>query len=68
MPQGTVKSYDKETATGTLLLDSQEEVSFDAPTFLASGLRELRLGQRVRLEIEAADEGKRVTMIDLVSF
>ncbi len=68
MAQGTVKSFDPDTATGTLLLDSQEELPIEASTFLASGLRELRLGQRLRLEIEGADDTKRITRLDLVSF
>lgn len=64
MPQGTVKQFDAETRSGTLLLDNQEELEFDAHVFYASGLLELRLGQRVRLEYE----GKRITSIQLVSF
>lgn len=68
MPQATVKHFDPETRSGTLLLDSQEEVEFDARVFHASGLMELRLGQRVRLEVEDSGEGKRATRLDLVSF
>ncbi len=51
MPQGTVKHFDADTATGTVLLDDETEVVVDAETFAASGLQELRIGQRVRLEL-----------------
>lgn len=51
MPQGTVKHFDADTATGTVLLDDETEVVVDAETFATSGLRELRIGQRVRLEL-----------------
>jgi cold shock CspA family protein len=67
MPQGTVKHFDPETYTGTVLLDTQEELPVDAETFVASGLLELRLGQRVRFAITEADEGKRVTDLAMVS-
>ena len=67
MPQGTVKQFDPETNTGTVLLDSQEELSVDAETFATSGLRELRLGQRVRFQIAETDEGRRLSELRLVS-
>ena len=68
MPQGTVKHFDIQTRTGTVLLDDQRELPFDAETFTASGLIELRLGQRVRFEIEDTGEDKRVRELQLVSF
>ncbi len=68
MPQGTVKYFDPETNTGTVLLDNQDELPVDAETFAASGLIELRLGQRVRFEIEGAGDGRRVRALNLVSF
>jgi cold shock CspA family protein len=67
MPQGTVKHFDIETHTGTVLLDSQEELSFDAETFAASGLLELRLGQRVRFDIVQDAGGKHIRQLNLVS-
>ena len=68
MPQGTVKHFDTATKTGTILLDNQEELPFDADTFWASGLLELRLGQRVRFEVEGSGENRRLRQLDLVSF
>jgi cold shock CspA family protein len=67
MPQGTVRHFDVETHTGSVLLDDQEELAFDAETFAASGLIELRLGQRVRLEISEDAGGRRVRELQIVS-
>lgn len=64
MPQGTVKTFDPEAATGSLVLDDQTEYPIDRETFMASGLVDLRLGQRVRFELV---EG-RIEALDLVSF
>lgn len=68
MPQGTVKHFDIETNTGTLLLDDQAELPVPAETFAATGLLELRLGQRVRFDIEGTGEEQRVTNLNIVSF
>lgn len=68
MPQGTVKHFDVATNTGTILLDNQEELPVDADTFAASGLLELRLGQRVRFELEGSGDERRVRQLNLVSF
>lgn len=68
MPQGTVKVFDPETGTGTVLLDNADELGVDAETFLASGLLELRLGQRVRFEIDDVAGDRRLTGLMLVSF
>jgi cold shock CspA family protein len=48
--QGTVSAFDPETCSGSLLLDDGTGVEFGAEAFALSGLRLLRLGQRVRLE------------------
>jgi cold shock CspA family protein len=67
MPQGTVKHFDIETNTGTILLDDQDELALDAETFAMSGLLELRLGQRVRFDIEKGDAGRHIRRLTLVS-
>jgi cold shock CspA family protein len=67
MPQGTVKYFDPETNSGVVLLDNQDELPVDAETFAGSGLLELRLGQRVRFEVEGADEDQRISSLNLVS-
>lgn len=68
MPQGTVKNFDLTTKTATILLDDQEELPVDAETFAASGLLELRLGQRVRFDVEGSGDTRRVRDLALVSF
>jgi cold shock CspA family protein len=67
MPQGTVKHFDPETNAGTILLDDQEELAVDAETFASSGLLELRLGQRVRFEVEGAGDDRRISSLNIVS-
>jgi cold shock CspA family protein len=67
MPQGTVKYFDPETNTGVVLLDNQDELAVDAETFAASGLLELRLGQRVRFEVEGNDDERRLHALGIVS-
>lgn len=47
--QGTVASFDPDTGSGTVLLDDGTALGFSAAAFVASGLRLLRPGQRVRL-------------------
>lgn len=68
MPQGTVKSFDPRTRTAMLLDDQLVELSVDTEAFVASGLRELRIGQRVRFEIDgSSDDGDRVTNLNIVT-
>ncbi len=63
--QGTVATFDVDTGAGTALLDDGSEVGFPPPAFAASGLRLLRLGQRVRLERAADGSVVRVTLVTL---
>lgn len=68
MPQGTVKSFDDESGTAVILDDRLAEREVDAEAVAASGLRLLRVGQRVRFEIEEDPQrGARVTNLDIVS-
>jgi 2-phospho-L-lactate guanylyltransferase len=57
MPQGTIRDYDPATRTGVLLQDDRTEVHIDATSTEGSGLRYLRIGQRVKFDL--ADEGGR---------
>lgn len=52
--QATVARYDHQTRTGTLLLDDGTELPFPATAFAASGLRLLRLGQRLTVTCDGA--------------
>lgn len=49
--QGTVHTYTHETVTGSVLMDNGRELTFGRDAFAASGLRHLRPGQRVSLEL-----------------
>lgn len=63
--QGTVRSYDPASRAGDVLLDDGTVLAFDAAAFDPSGLRLLRLGQRVRLVL---DDGGAVTFVTLATF
>jgi cold shock CspA family protein len=60
--QGTVATFDPDSRTGSLLLDDGTPVAFDRAAFDASGLRLLRLGQRVRLEYGDDGELRRIAV------
>ncbi|HXF71471.1 MAG TPA: hypothetical protein VNO79_02535 [Actinomycetota bacterium] len=57
MPQGTIKDYDPEQRTGTLLMDDRTEVRIDPTSVEGAGIRYLRIGQRVKFDL--AEEGGR---------
>lgn len=63
--QGTVRHFDASTGAGDVLLDTGHAVSFPATAFAASGLRLLRVGQRVRLETDATGAVTLVTIATL---
>jgi 2-phospho-L-lactate/phosphoenolpyruvate guanylyltransferase len=68
MAQGTIKDFDDQTRSGTLLQDDRSEVRIDAESLEGAGIRTLRLGQRVIYEL--ADEGgsKVARRLRLVTF
>lgn len=55
MAQGTVKDFDDETRSGSLLMEDHSEIVIDPTSLEGAGIRTLRLGQRVRFDL--ADEG-----------
>jgi 2-phospho-L-lactate/phosphoenolpyruvate guanylyltransferase len=68
MAQGTIKDFDDQTRSGTLLQDDRSEVRIDAESLEGAGIRTLRLGQRVIYDL--ADEGgsKVARRLRLVTF
>ncbi|BCJ42522.1 hypothetical protein GCM10010168_07360 [Actinoplanes ianthinogenes] len=58
--QGTIATFDPGTRSGTLLLDDGSELAFGADAFDRSGLRLLRLGQRVSIDAEPGGAVRRV--------
>lgn len=63
--QATSSSYDPATRSGSVLLDDGTPLPFDAAAFDAGGLRLLRPGQRVRIEVEGEGEQRRITLVTL---
>jgi 2-phospho-L-lactate guanylyltransferase len=63
--QATVRHFDPRTRTGDVLLDDGRALEFPASAFDASGLRLLRLGQRVRLETDDDGTVLRLTIMSL---
>jgi len=63
--QGTIATFDPDTRAGTLLLDDGTELVFDADAFQRSGLRLLRLGQRVAVETEVTGAVHRVGIVGI---
>jgi cold shock CspA family protein len=49
--QASVHRFDGATGGGSVLLDDGRELPFAPEVFDASGLRHLRLGQRVSIEV-----------------
>jgi cold shock CspA family protein len=52
--QASVHRYDDQDGSGSVLLDDGREIPFDVKVMDASGLRLLRPGQRVSIEMSAA--------------
>ena len=58
--QGTIANFDPDTRSGSLLLDDGTPLTFGPDAFDRSGLRLLRLGQRVTVESDATGVVRRV--------
>jgi cold shock CspA family protein len=67
MPQGTIKSFDKGSRSGSLVLDDLSEVTYGTESFDASRLLELRIGQRVRFDLEGDGDARRAVNLQIVS-
>ena len=52
--QASVHKYEDESGSGSVLLNDGREIPFDGIVLDASGLRRLRLGQRVSIEMSAS--------------
>jgi 2-phospho-L-lactate guanylyltransferase len=67
MPQGTIRSFDAATRSGSLLDDGLVELRFSGRAMQASGLRELRIGQRVRFTRSSDPASDEVATLNIVS-
>jgi cold shock CspA family protein len=69
MPQGTIKDYDLENRTGSLLMDDRTEVLIDQSSTEGSGhIRYLRIGQRVVFDVVDEAGGKIARNLKIISF
>jgi cold shock CspA family protein len=68
MTQGTVKDFDLEERTGSLLMDDRTEVGIDATSMEGSGLRYLRVGQRVKFDLVEEGGRKVARTLRIVTF
>ncbi|MEU6843949.1 hypothetical protein ABZ930_18945 [Streptomyces sp. NPDC046716] len=66
--QATAYTYDPETRSGSVLLDDGTPVPFGTDAFDAGGLRLLRPGQRVRIEVQPTKDTPTITLITLQTF
>lgn len=62
--QATVATFERASGEGTLLLDDGVRLSFNGDVFAASGLRHLRPGQR--LNIDLATDSTTVTRLAIL--
>ena len=65
--QATVRSYDPATRSGSVLLDDGTELPYDGPALLGSGVRFLRSGQRVRIEVVGSGQDARVAFLTIAT-
>lgn len=63
--QATVSAFDDATRSGTVLLDDGRQLPFDGEALLGTGLRFLRPGQRVSLDLGDGMQIHRVQILTL---
>ena len=66
--QGTIKQFDEATRTGSLLTDDRTEIAIDPRSGEPDQYRMLRLGQRVRFDVEEVDGHQVARSLRLVTF
>ena len=65
--QATVFEFDEADGSGTVVLDDGDRLEFGADAFAASGLRLLRAGQRVRVDVSSTGAVEALTIVTLPS-
>ena len=68
MAQGTIKEYFPEERAGSLLMDDRTEVAIDATSLEGSGVRYLRLGQRVVFDLGEESGHQVARNLKIISF
>ena len=65
--QATVSRFDDATRSGAVFLDDGVELGFDAQALAGTGLRMLRPGQRVRLEVSGSGADRRIDRLQILT-
>ncbi len=68
MAQGTIRDFDDAERTGTLLTDDRTEVHIDPTSVEGSGIRYLRIGQRVKFDLVEEGGRKLARTLRIVTF
>jgi len=68
MAQGTIKVFDEQTRVGSLLMDDRTEVHIEPGSIGDDAIRTLRIGQRVRFDMDETDGRKLARGLRLVTF
>jgi cold shock CspA family protein len=66
--QGTIRDFDDDERTGTLLTDDRTEVNIDATSVEGAGIRYLRIGQRVKFDLVEEGGRKVARTLRIVTF
>jgi cold shock CspA family protein len=66
--QGTIKEYDDEEKTGALLMDDRREVAIDNASIGDAAIRTLRLGQRVKFDLDETGDAPVARDLRIVTF
>jgi cold shock CspA family protein len=66
--QGTIKDFDDRDRTGTLLTDGRDEIAIDPASLEGSNVLTLRIGQRVKFEVEERDGTRVARSLRVVTF
>lgn len=66
--QGTIRTYNSQTRSGLILDDTKNEIAFDAESFRTTGVREFRIGQRVKFSLQGEPPRQKVRDLTIVSF
>lgn len=65
--QATVSRFDGATGDGAVLLDDGRELTFTGDALAGTGLRFLRPGQRVRVELAGSDDRSPVQHVQILT-
>lgn len=68
MPQGTIRAYNQQSRSGLILDDAKNELAFDHDSFRNTGMREFRIGQRVKFSVEGEPPRQHVRDLTIVTF